>query len=322
MYNDKYQILVIDKVLEDFKIIKKSILSNLPNAFIFSAQNEYEVEEYLTNISYDFKIVFLDCSFFKEDCEISKIMNYLPKTPVVMLGTIENINSCINSLNRGITDYLIKEDLNPEILYRCIIYNIERKKISIQLEQADNDYTVLFQLGSNPSWVYDVETFRFLDVNNAAVQHYGYTREEFLSMTIFEIRPLDEIMNLKKKIKENKNILKKISSGNFIHLKKDQTRIIMHIESVLINYKESKAKLVVADDVTKRNDHLQILEKQNEKLREIAWTQSHIVRAPVSRILGILEYLKNIEVDDHENKVLMEYLNSSVKELDRLIRAC
>jgi two-component system, cell cycle sensor histidine kinase and response regulator CckA len=47
-----------------------------------------------------------------------------------------------------------------------------------------------------PMWVYDSKTFEFLAVNDAAVRQYGWSREEFLSMTILEIRPSEDVSSL------------------------------------------------------------------------------------------------------------------------------
>ena len=57
-------------------------------------------------------------------------------------------------------------------------------------------YQLLFDSNPAPMWVYDFDTLRFLAVNDAALEHYGYTRDEFLGMTIADIRPADDIPRL------------------------------------------------------------------------------------------------------------------------------
>ena len=63
---------------------------------------------------------------------------------------------------------------------------------------AGEEYRILFESNPQPMWVYDAETLAFLAVNEAAEQAYGYTREEFLSMTILDIRPAEDIPDLLK----------------------------------------------------------------------------------------------------------------------------
>jgi PAS domain S-box-containing protein len=64
----------------------------------------------------------------------------------------------------------------------------DRWRAEEDLRQSEKQYRLLFQSNPNPMWVFDLETLKFLEVNEAAVQHYGYTREEFLGMTIEDIR--------------------------------------------------------------------------------------------------------------------------------------
>jgi PAS domain S-box-containing protein len=60
------------------------------------------------------------------------------------------------------------------------------------LRSSEKHYRLLFHSNPNPMWVFDLETLSFLEVNEAAIQHYGYAREEFLAMTIMDLRPLEK----------------------------------------------------------------------------------------------------------------------------------
>ena len=83
----------------------------------------------------------------------------------------DDVNTLVSSLNREL---------------------VERERIEDRIAESERSYRLLFESNPSPMWVYDVETLAFLAVNDAAVQTYGYTREEFLAMTIEEIRPPDE----------------------------------------------------------------------------------------------------------------------------------
>ncbi len=65
----------------------------------------------------------------------------------------------------------------------------DRWRMEEDLRQSEKQYRLLFHSNPNPMWVFDLETLNFLEVNEAAIQHYGYSREEFLAMTIMDIRP-------------------------------------------------------------------------------------------------------------------------------------
>src|SRR4051794_36851317 len=69
-------------------------------------------------------------------------------------------------------------------------------KIDAPGEEEEAGYRSLFERSPRPMWVYDVETLGFLAVNDAAIRHYGYSRAEFLGMTIAHLRPPAEVPTL------------------------------------------------------------------------------------------------------------------------------
>jgi PAS domain S-box-containing protein len=65
----------------------------------------------------------------------------------------------------------------------------DRWRAEEELRDSERQYRLLFHSNPNPVWVFDLETQAFLEVNDAAIQHYGYSRKEFLAMTILDLRP-------------------------------------------------------------------------------------------------------------------------------------
>lgn len=70
-----------------------------------------------------------------------------------------------------------------------------------------------------------------------------------------------------------------------------------------------------------RSRYVQHIESQNEKLKNIAWTQSHVVRAPLARILGIIEMIDTIDVDKEELPFWLSQLKVSSNEMDDIVRS-
>ena len=99
-------------------------------------------------------------------------------------------------------------------------------------------------------WVYDEETLAFLAVNDAAVEHYGYTREEFLGLTIEEIRPPETLVALMENLQRPASKLE--LAGVWQHRKKDGAIIEVEISSHELDFSGRLAKLVLAHDVTQR----------------------------------------------------------------------
>ena len=67
---------------------------------------------------------------------------------------------------------------------------IERTR---QLKESEENYKVLFEKSPLPLWIYDLKTYRFIEVNDAAINLYGYSREEFMQMDLFAIRREEDI---------------------------------------------------------------------------------------------------------------------------------
>jgi PAS domain S-box-containing protein len=195
----------------------------------------------------------------------------------------------------------------------------ERKVTESLLKDSEKRYSELFQLSPLPKWVFDLDTLKFLDVNNAAIEHYGYSLEEFLSMTIKEIRPLEDMPALGKILEEHKNEKQFTLPGNIRHKRKNGEIILVDIKSNDISYKGKNARIIVANDITERLSYIQAIEQQNEKLKEISWMQSHIIRAPLARIMGLVPLLNDAINNPEARSEIMEYIKLSANELDSVI---
>jgi len=197
----------------------------------------------------------------------------------------------------------------------------EAKRAAEALAESEKRYSDLFQLSPQPMFVYDMQTLKYLDVNSSAIAHYGYSREEFLSMTILDIRPKEDIPLLRETLAQQQHQQIVSLHGIFRHLKKNGEIIQVDIQSHIISYKGVLAKVVLANDVTERLRYITAIEAQNKKLLDISWMQSHVIRAPLSRIMGLVPMLKDYTTNDKEQQEICEYLIASANELDDVIRS-
>ncbi len=117
---------------------------------------------------------------------------------------------------------------------------------------ADSDklYRYLFEQHPIPMWVYDPETLRFLEVNAAAVRHYGYGHDEFLAMTIADIRPAADLPALRDVVAEPPREFQ--HAGRWRHRVKSGALIEVEIDAVRLNHHTRPGVLVVARDVTEQ----------------------------------------------------------------------
>ncbi len=140
---------------------------------------------------------------------------------------------------------LLRKSLKKERLAQEAL--LQKQK---QIEQGERHYRLLFENNPLPMWIYDSETMRFLSVNDTAIATYGYSREEFLSMTLLDIRPLEEHAKLLRNLQQSHEVIQ--SSGPWLHRKKNGQVIAVEIFSHAIEYAGRSARLVLANDVTNR----------------------------------------------------------------------
>ena len=130
----------------------------------------------------------------------------------------------------------------------------EREQSEEKLKRSEERYRTLFEANPLPMWIYDLETLSFLEVNDAAISHYGYRREEFLAMTIADIRPTADRPALLAAVAQaaNRTVDNADHIGLWRHQKKDDSMIDVEITSHVLDYSGRNAELVLAFDVTER----------------------------------------------------------------------
>lgn len=151
----------------------------------------------------------------------------------------------------------------------------ERMHTEAALEKSNEEYRLLFDGNPHPMWVVDEETYAFLAVNDCTLERYGYSREEFLRMTVEDIRPPEDITK----------VLQKVSStetdygfeGLWRHKKKDGTIIEAEVSWHRLTFAGRAAKLVLATDVTERKRAEAAMRESEERYRELFENANDII---------------------------------------------
>ena len=206
---------------------------------------------------------------------------------------------------------------------RGAFHDITRRKVAeIALRASEVRYRELFDGNPQAMWVYDEQTLAFLAVNESAISRYGYSREEFLRLTLLDIRPPAEAPRLLAQLSRKGEGLSQ--SGIWTHRRNDGSLLRVEISSHPVQFNDAKARLTLAVDVTDRElveadknrlaeelerhrDHLE--EMVQQRTAELAEAQlqaeaanrakssflanmSHEIRTPMNAIIGLNHLLR------------------------------
>jgi two-component system, cell cycle sensor histidine kinase and response regulator CckA len=158
----------------------------------------------------------------------------------------------------GVMAMFSRHPLSPNVLGSMaavanqIALGIKRKWSEEAHQASEEQYRLLFDDNPYPMWVFDVESLAFLAVNDAAVRHYGWTREEFLRLRLTDIRPAETLPAFLPDVEAVREEGGHDRSGLWRHLKKDGTEIDVEIVARSITFEGRRARLTLAADVTEK----------------------------------------------------------------------
>ncbi|MEY2557388.1 MAG: hypothetical protein QOE34_813, partial [Verrucomicrobiota bacterium] len=212
---------------------------------------------------------------------------------------------------------IVRDAEGRPLYYEGSVQDItERKQSEEAQKKSEERYRSLFEANPLPMWIYDLETLSFLEVNDAAISHYGYRREEFLAMTIADIRPTDDKPLLLANVAQVAEGLID-NAGVWRHRQKDGSIIDVEITSHVLDCGGRRAELVSAFDITERKR----AEAEREAISEIV--QGVITTSNLDELLGLahrsigkLLYAENCFVGLHDANTDLIHFEFWVDECD------
>jgi PAS domain S-box-containing protein len=257
MKRDKksYRILVIEDNPGDFILVEDFLTEQIAFPVITHSGNFEEAAAILALPNNVFDIILLDLTLPDKDGEdlVTAILPMAGRCPVIILTGYTDIDFSIKSISKGIIDYILKDELNATMLYKSIVYAIERYRAILELKESEKRYSDLFHLSPQPMCIYESSTYRIIDANKAGMSHYGYSYEEFLNMTLFDLVPEEDRQKVKTFIAGQNRQLNETYTGKFRNIKKSGEIIEVETFSTPLLINDKITTLIVGIDVTEKN---------------------------------------------------------------------
>ncbi len=250
--NPKLRILHLEDNPADTLLVRDLLTHDELPASIHNAGNKSEFSLALAEGKWDLIISDYRLPGFTVLDALKMVRDQFPALPFILMSGTIGEQAAIESLKSGATDYVLKQnrDRLPSAVRRALAEAEERTlrhNAEEELRRSEKQYRLLFQGNPHPMWVFDLETLKLLEVNEASVQHYGYSREEFLTMSLADLRVGEPVVKAKElKVDQDLNGL------TWRHRRKDGSVMDMEVVWTPLAFQGRLAALTMATDVTNR----------------------------------------------------------------------
>ena len=235
---------------------------------------------------------------------------------LLVTGTLGE-EAAVECIKQGVTEYVLKDRLArlPVAVNRALeekALREARARAEQALRLSEASFRLLFANNPLPMWVYDAESLHFLQVNDAAISSYGYSREEFLRMRITDIRPPEDVPRLLEYLAKQKPALR--SGGQWRHRRKDDRIIDVEIATHELEFAGRPAMLVVAQDIAERKRAVEALRESEARYRELVKNATYGIyrTSPEGKFLDVNPALVTMLSYSSEEEVLSLNLASDV----------
>jgi PAS domain S-box-containing protein len=261
-----------------------------------TAYSDYSWDEMVSKLSYSDRLVILKKPF--DSVEVLQLTSALTEKYRLALEVRSRMNQLESKVEQR-TKVLQETNENLQIQIS------ERQRAAEALRESEERYQLLFRKNPLPMYVFDLKTLAFLAVNEAAVQGYGYSEQEMLSMTVNDLHSAEDTPMLQEKLSEA-NVRNPANGLIGRQRKKDGTVITVEISSRVITFDGHEAKLALANDVTERKKlEAQFLRAQRmEGIGTLATGMAHDLNnilAPILISAGTLRW--NLTPDEQEKAI-------------------
>lgn len=177
----------------------------------------------------------------------------------------------------------------------------------------------VIQESLNEIYFFDSINFYFISANNAARNNLGYTQEELMQLTAWNIKDGYDEAQFRELVEPLTSGRQKLLQFTARHTRKDGSMydVLLHLQ--LFEHEGESLFAAFAMDVSRQTKYQNAILKQNKTLREISWIQSHIVRAPLARMKGLIDLFMQEDFEIMTKEEILEAISMSADELEKVI---
>lgn len=265
--------------------------------------------------------------------------------PIMVLTADVNDQSKERALKEGAQDFLTKPFafFEVDLRIRNLLYSVQLLKklqqennllemkvaertqdllkVKNRIQESETKYRVLFDSNLDSITICGINeelgVSSIVDCNSGAEHMFGYSKDELLQMHMGQIEQSSHDLHASKidELKQKGSISYETS-----YLNSQGERRYMDVKVVRVEINGSVLAMHIASDVTERRKYIEAIQEQNEALKEIAWVQSHKLRAPLARMLSLIDLIKQTDPNSEENFMnYLDWLVGSSEELDAVI---
>ena len=267
-----YRILLVEDELYDAELNIREVKKILPNSVFERVDSKNAFIKMIETYFPDIIISDYNMPSFDGLSALKIARKICPETPFIVVTGSINEDTAVECMKAGATDYVLKDSLKR--LGSSVLNALDQSKIrkeridafeTIKLNEAK--YRYMFHNNPQPMWIYDMETLAFLEVNKAAVKHYGFSQKEFLSMLLIDILPQSEVDRLMRNIESTDYFADKVDE--WTHKKKTGELVSVEIVSYFIIFNQRNARHVLINDITERKETEEKLIHERKLLRTL-----------------------------------------------------